>query len=317
MRFLYFLIIGLLFSTPQFAQQSDSLFAEYLMQGEEVLCMHFHPYSNLLAIGTSKNHIVLYDIIKKSKVADLFGNDSILSIKFSAFGDVLAASDKKGNIRLWEAPTWRMAGSYQFTAPIQAIAYHTHKNILYAVDGAGYLYEIDYKEGEVEKFKLDDKLLTSVFYSEFLDKVFIGNAIGDIFMFTPENKTLEQFFISDNSPIVNITSQPEDNFIYFASKNGKIAVIDKNTLEYSRYITFKDNRIEDFQMNILGNLSAVSTQDGNLYYLKLLTKEKYLQTYASQHVTKLAFSNDLQFIAVAFSLGVIHIFSINEYKFTN
>lgn len=313
MRFFLFTFISLLLYFPHYAQQTDSLYYEYNLVGEEIISMQFHPFSSLLAIGTTNSHIVVFDVDKKSKVADLYGNNAIFDVKFSPNGDYLAVADASGIIRLWRTGIWRLEAQFKFNNAIVSLAFDTRYEILYAGDSKGNIFVIRYEQGEYKSFMLDDKSLTEIYFCDNIKQLVVGTEVGDVFFFNPKTKISEPFLISDNSPIISISSYQEEIFIYFVSRNGRIRVFDKKTFELSNYITSAAVLINTAKSSVLTDFIVLGTESGNLLVYNLYKKRKVKEINYNYSIKTVTISNDMKYLVLAFLGGKIEILDLEGF----
>ncbi len=306
MRIFASILIFILSYTSVFSQIEEEFTLQ--VQGETISDMSFNSYENLLAVGTSENHIVVFKLQSKIKVADLYGNGRIIRIKFNPDGNLLAAADS-GSIRIWKTKDWELESQLVLNQQITDFDFYDNQHIIFASTLKGQIIQLDWHTNTSKTILVDDKPLTAIHLVSMFNYVATANQAGDLFLYEIKKNKVEQYFYSDNQAIQYIFSEPSNNFIYFVSTTGKTNVIVKSNMEYNNYMKLGYSPFVIASTTETGIFITASNQ--SLMFYNAYNKQNFF-TYKlsiNEPIASIAICSYLQLIALGFGNGRIGILS--------
>jgi WD40 repeat protein len=112
-----------------------------------VSSLAFDPKGDLLAAGTLKQTVAVWDIKNEKKVFELAGHqDRIGGLTFSPDGSYLVSGSDDGTLRVWNVLTGKLLVARQFDTAVQSILYSADGKYLYTGNGNFTAYRLEVKK---------------------------------------------------------------------------------------------------------------------------------------------------------------------------
>jgi WD40 repeat protein len=111
-----------------------------------VSSLAFDPKGTLLAAGTLKQTVVIWDIANEKKLFELAGHqDRIGGLTFSPDGSYLVSGSDDGTLRVWNVLTGKLLVARQFETAVQSIRYSLDGQYLFTGNGNFTAYRLESK----------------------------------------------------------------------------------------------------------------------------------------------------------------------------
>lgn len=97
----------------------------------DVLSIAFSPDGKIMAAGTSKSTVILWDVARWKIAATLDADDgAVVALAFSVNGKLLASANKSKQVHLWDVTTWKKIAEIETYGNVNALSFSPDSSLL-------------------------------------------------------------------------------------------------------------------------------------------------------------------------------------------
>ncbi len=199
-----------------------------------ILSLAFSPDGKLMAIGTSDQSVIIWDVLTWTEIKTLFEeNDDVRTLAFSRDGKYLASGHEDDKVYLWDTSTWKKISSIRASDAVTSLSFNGDSTILAIARDNDKILLWDIKKGKAhKKLQGHNGDVKAVDYSPDGSRLASGSQDNIVIVWDAASGEKIQTLPGHINNVVAISYSPDGKYLVSGSNDNTIIIWDANTGNY-------------------------------------------------------------------------------------